>query len=340
LTNVPNTRLILCDTKVSDRCEGKDMQRGFVLAIGLPLLIGSICLAGDSTVTSEEDRANRDAEAAKPAFRVVRIIEVTSDSTEYTWPIWSPDGKKLVFAGPDSRGTYVRNADGTGPIKEVHGLDEWFNGVWSADSKALLVRRGRGGPYDLFDVETGEVTPVDSRDPFVGSLERKIHGATSYYPDDAPPPPDVQLKIDFRKRTMSVIEGDGDSSRITEFPHQVLVAHLSPRRDLVVFSQADGNDYVSRLDGSSLVNLGRGDMWDWSQDGRKLAYLSDYRQSHHDVTGWNVFAINADGSGKTRITDTPDLVERYPTWSPDGTRVAYSIYPRGGIRVAVLEEVD
>jgi WD40 repeat protein len=215
------------------------------LVLGLPLLIAGICLAGDSTVTREEDWANGDAGALKPAFRVVRIIEVTSGSTEYTWPIWSPDGKKLVFTGSDSKGTYVRNADGTGPIKEVLAPDEWYCPVWSKDSRALLVRRGRGGRYDLIDVETGEVTPVDSREPFAGGLEMNIHGATVYYPDDRPPPPNVHLKIDFRNRTMSVIEDDGDSTRMTEFPHQVLLASLSPRHDLVVFSQADGNDYVS-----------------------------------------------------------------------------------------------
>jgi hypothetical protein len=142
------------------------------------------------------------------------------------------------------------------------------------DSKALLVQRGRGGCYDLIDVETGEVTPVDSREPFVGGLERKIHGVTLYCPDDEPPSPNVHLKIDFRNSRMCVIETDGDSSRVTEFPYQVLVASLSPWHDLVVFSQADGNEYVSRLDGSSLVNLGHGDMWDWSQDGRELAVIS------------------------------------------------------------------
>jgi len=146
------------------------------------------------------------------------------------------------------------------------------------------------------------------------------------------------LKIDFRNRRMWVIETDGDSDRMTEFPHGISLAFLSPRRDLVIYKPGNGNMYVSGLDGSSVVNLGRGDMLDWSQDGKRLVYLSDCRQTHYTVIGYNIFVINADGSGKTRLMDTPDLVEHYPTWSPDGTRVAYSTHRPGKIYVAVMEE--
>jgi hypothetical protein len=317
-------------------------MRRSVPIIGLALLIASVCLAADSSATRGEEGHDEEESEGKPVLKVVRIIEVTDGSKEYMWPVWSPDGTKLAFIGSGFRGTYVRNADGTGPIKEIVGPDErgYCCPVWSKDSRAIVIERRRRRSYDLIDVETGEVRSEASREPFVGSLERKIHGATAYYPDDQPPPADVRLEIDFRERRMWVIEADGDSLRRTEFPHQVLLASLSPRHDLVVFSQADGNEYISRLDGSALVNLGHGDMWDWSQDGKRLVYLGDYRQSHYDVTGYNIFVVNADGSGKTRITNTPDLVEHYPTWSPDGTRIAYSIYRHGGIRVAVLEESD
>jgi len=41
--------------------------------------------------------------------------------------------------------------------------------------------------------------------------------------------------------------------------------------------------------------------------------------------GWNIFKVNADGSGATDLTNTkhPEVVNFEPTWSADGTKVAF-----------------
>jgi Tol biopolymer transport system component len=148
----------------------------------------------------------------------------------------------------------------------------------------------------------------------------------------------VELEIDHRERRIWVVEGGG--LKRTEFPHRVSLVTLSPRRDLVVFALGDGNMYVSRLDGSAMLNLGRGCRWDWSQDGKRLVYLGAVQQDDYTVTAAEIYVVNADGSGFAQITDTPNIVEDYPTWSPDGMRIAYSTVNTGQICVAVLEEIE
>lgn len=37
----------------------------------------------------------------------------------------------------------------------------------------------------------------------------------------------------------------------------------------------------------------------------------------------DIFLINSDGSGRTNLTDTPDIAETQPSWSPDGNRVLF-----------------
>lgn len=54
----------------------------------------------------------------------------------------------------------------------------------------------------------------------------------------------------------------------------------------------------------------------WSVDGR-IAYV---RQADG---AWDVFTAMADGSGEVRQTDD-DLTERYPAWSPDGSKLVYA----------------
>jgi len=55
-----------------------------------------------------------------------------------------------------------------------------------------------------------------------------------------------------------------------------------------------------------------------SADGERVAF-----QSYRDE-GWNVFSMNADGSGQLDLTNTKEPVINFePAWSPDGSKVVF-----------------
>ena len=302
---------------------------------GKPPLEGDGGQAGDSV--------------SAPALRIVRVIEVTDGSTYYKMPIWSPDGKRLAFTNQGSRGIYVRNADGPGLIKEVFSPDSPGTLCWTSDSKAL-VRRTRGHRTTYVDVETGEETllvkqgtPPGQPCPYgeTGILDLEtgaLRCSGEYYFKGQTPLPDITLKMDFKNDRLRFEDGDRRCS--FEFPHRVILVSLSPARDKVAFAMRDGNIYVSNLDGSSMTPIGYGSGKVWSPDGRRLVYLGAIEDSHFDMIAAELFVVNADGTCRVQLTDTPDLVEMYPVWSPDGMRIAYSTSRTGKIFVAVLEEVD
>lgn len=55
----------------------------------------------------------------------------------------------------------------------------------------------------------------------------------------------------------------------------------------------------------------------WSPDGTKIAFHS-YRDGN-----WEIYLMNADGSGQTRLTNNPGE-DTHPAWSPDGTRLIFN----------------
>ena len=61
----------------------------------------------------------------------------------------------------------------------------------------------------------------------------------------------------------------------------------------------------------------------WSPDGRRLAYVhSTGRQLGPGTSGTEIWVMNADGSGKRRLTRN-SLWDGSPTWSPDGRSILF-----------------
>jgi Tol biopolymer transport system component len=58
---------------------------------------------------------------------------------------------------------------------------------------------------------------------------------------------------------------------------------------------------------------------------------------------WEIFVMNADGSGATNLTQTPNVQEHYPQISPDGTKICFSVDEgegREAIRSLYVMDID
>ena len=101
-------------------------------------------------------------------------------------------------------------------------------------------------------------------------------------------------------------------------------------------------------DGSNQVNITNNEARDtmpaWSPDGTKIAFVSDRDHVAEEVVEQpkaeevgdpeylakamkarkkhDIFVMNADGSNPVNLTKFPNN-DFYPTWSPDGTRIAF-----------------
>ncbi len=122
-------------------------------------------------------------------------------------------------------------------------------------------------------------------------------------------------------------------------PLDVQVPAWSPDGRTIVFvSGRDGNGevYAMDADGTSPRNLTQDPAQDvhpaWSPDGRRIAFVSKRSPLSRCHPGpgpcWDdlnrqseIYVMNADGSRKRNLTRRAH--DDYPTWSPDGRRIAF-----------------
>ncbi|RME08633.1 MAG: hypothetical protein D6803_00690 [Anaerolineae bacterium] len=229
-------------------------------------------------------------------------------------PRWSPDGNSVLFAVPEVWNLYSVLADGSQLTRITDFRSN--NADWSPDGTRIVFQSDhQNEPEDtpdiyILDLVSGEVTEILDDPPSVDFNPR-------WSPDGSRILFISNRNGSFDIYTMSV---DGtDIVQVTDSKEQERSADWSPDGSRIVFSYSPGgpvaNIYIINADGdvNSVVRLTDGNASDnyptWSPDGQQVVFSSNRSGN------WDLWVINADGSGLTQLTDDA-FYDGYPHWGP------------------------
>jgi Tol biopolymer transport system component len=167
--------------------------------------------------------------------------------------------------------------------------------VWSPDGNSIAFFSDLGGNPDIYVMSSdGSHVEQLTRDAFASLYFTKS-------PDDRSPswsPDGSQIAF----------ESGRDNQKMTYVDHDIYVM------------TADGSNVRRLTDDGADEGSPR-----WSPDGDSIAYAKkDYfsAQGLIENPAWDIYVMNADGTDQMQLTNDPSS-ELEPSWSPDGTRIAF-----------------
>lgn len=245
----------------------------------------------------------------------------------FSEPKWSPDGNKILFTKLNYRGLYVFDFS-TNQIKELNRIrGAGFNAVWSQDSKNIYYRfKNLNSPEEVqsINIYTSEVTSHS-----YGELE-KVANRVEESDNDTIIYLDREENFKIKAKT---VKGN-KMWDITNDDYHVNII-ISPNRTRVV-STKKGEMSIYATDGSGLIcSLGRGMANSWSPDGKYILFFTS-KDDGHRILESDLYLIKSDGSQKWRLTETPDIIEHWPDWSPKNNQIVFTDIETGIIYLADL----
>ena len=192
---------------------------------------------------------------------------------------------------------------------------------WAPDGRSLLLWRELG-------VSKAFIVNED------GSGLREVPGAGSLIAGWSPDGAWIVSSATGPSGSIEVMHADGSGRRTVvsgldaALPAWSVNGRIAFNRTIVAGGAM--NLWAVDVDGSNLTQLttGNDDEYPaWSPDGKQLAFMMG-EPSADGFFDHYVGVVNADGSGRRRVSTVADSYVRFPRWSPDGQWILYERYTK------------
>ncbi len=280
---------------------------------------------------------------------------ISGSEQYYMAPSYSPDGNFIAFTSSNYKGVWIKNLLND-EIKKITGDDAaGFGFEWSPDSKVILSRAAKfdnGKRYNavkLFFTDGKQEKLLTDYKTFMPGLPHfTLNGEAVYlydgknlnFMESGISASSLNKNISTKKIAYSkdskiyVVEPSNKIFNSFEpiANQEYLNLTVSPDGQKIAFEVYGGNLYSMNSDGSNLIDLGKGSRPKFSFDSKKIIYMIA-EDNGENYTSSDIYAVNSNGADKIQLTQTDNVLEMNPSFSPDGKNIIYYEMNEGAIYI-------
>jgi len=226
----------------------------------------------------------------------VEAAQAVSEADHYIKPVWSPVGLDIAVTRDDFSGLFLAGpTPGKASAPRLLSADEGIGRdfYWTSDGMSLRAR-GSDETYSEFLI-TGERFPV-ATDP---------------------------ERVFVRDDRIFIRDEDGREKQISGLEDRFTDPVLSTDELKVVFRGRETGLYIGLADGTRVIFVGDGQNPRWLPDSRGVVYDLPVTDGTTVVDG-DLWLATVDGRTRTNLTNTPGIVEAWPSVSPNGQQIAFT----------------
>jgi dipeptidyl aminopeptidase/acylaminoacyl peptidase len=255
-------------------------------------------------------------------------------------PQLSPDGKKVAYEVKrydlaSNKGTnfiYIMDAKGGNPIQVSDDKNNAFDMGWRPDGKKITYLSGESGSTQVWEMnadgsEKTQVTTVEGGVNAYKYAPSLTHIA--YAADVKLEQTPAEIYPDLPQTKARIIDGlfyrHWDSWHDYAYSHMFIVSYSNGK------TGSDAADIMKdeKFD-APLQPFGGSEQFNWSTDGKKLAYTSRKLNGTSEAlsTNSNIYIYNVDAKNTVTLTDDNMGYDVNPAFSPDGKKIAWQSMKR------------